>query len=152
MADNVTLNAGAGGDIIAADDVSGVKYQMVKIVPGGDGLASVGGGSSHTLSSAATTNATSVKGSAGTIYHLSITNTNASARYIRFYNKASAPTVGTDTVVYALAIPGSGGATINFTYGLPFSTGIAYSLTADAANSGTTAVAADEIKVNIVYV
>lgn len=152
MADNVTLNAGSGGDTIAADDVSGVKYQIVKIAPGGDGAASLGGGTVHTKSSAATTNATSVKGGAGVVYHLSVTNTNSSPRYIRFYNKASAPTVGTDTVVYALAIPGSGGATINFTYGLPFTTGIAYSLTTGAADTDTTAVAADEVKVNVVYV
>jgi hypothetical protein len=39
VADNTTLNAGAGGDTIAADDVGGVKYQVVKLDVGGDGLA-----------------------------------------------------------------------------------------------------------------
>ena len=39
MADNVTLNAGAGGDTCAADDVGGVKYQRVKLDVGGDGLS-----------------------------------------------------------------------------------------------------------------
>lgn len=34
MADNVTLNAGAGGDVIAADDIAGVKYQIVKLATG----------------------------------------------------------------------------------------------------------------------
>lgn len=34
MADNTTLNAGTGGDVIATDDVSGVKYQRVKLVDG----------------------------------------------------------------------------------------------------------------------
>ena len=34
MADNVTLNAGSGGDTIAADDVGGVKYQIVKLATG----------------------------------------------------------------------------------------------------------------------
>lgn len=37
MADNVTLNAGSGGDTFAADDISGVKYQRVKLVHGADG-------------------------------------------------------------------------------------------------------------------
>lgn len=37
MADNVTINAGAGGDTIAADDVGGAKYQRVKCVWGADG-------------------------------------------------------------------------------------------------------------------
>ena len=31
MADNTTLNTGAGGDVIASDDIAGVKYQVVKI-------------------------------------------------------------------------------------------------------------------------
>ena len=30
MADNTTLNLGSGGDVIATDDVGGVKYQIVK--------------------------------------------------------------------------------------------------------------------------
>lgn len=37
MADNITLNAGAGGDTIAADDVGGAKYQRVKLIWGADG-------------------------------------------------------------------------------------------------------------------
>jgi hypothetical protein len=34
MADDVTLNAGSGGDVIAADDILSVKYQRVKITLG----------------------------------------------------------------------------------------------------------------------
>lgn len=37
MADNVTLNPGTGGDVIATDDIAGVKYQRVKVVTGADG-------------------------------------------------------------------------------------------------------------------
>ncbi len=39
MADNTTLNAGTGGDTLAADDIAGVKYQRVKPAFGGDGVA-----------------------------------------------------------------------------------------------------------------
>lgn len=39
MADNTTLNAGAGGDVIATDDIGGVKYQRVKLSIGADGAA-----------------------------------------------------------------------------------------------------------------
>ena len=39
MSDNVTLNPGAGGDQVAADEVGGVKYQRVKVAVGGDGVA-----------------------------------------------------------------------------------------------------------------
>lgn len=39
MADNTTLNSGTGGDVIATDDISGVKYQRVKVCQGADGSA-----------------------------------------------------------------------------------------------------------------
>jgi len=38
MADNTTLNTGTGGDVIATDDIAGVKYQRIKIVQGADGV------------------------------------------------------------------------------------------------------------------
>lgn len=39
MADDVTLNTGTGGDVIAADDIGpGVKYQRVKVTLGADGV------------------------------------------------------------------------------------------------------------------
>jgi hypothetical protein len=37
MADNVTLDAGSGGDTVAADDIGGVKFPRSKIVIGDDG-------------------------------------------------------------------------------------------------------------------
>lgn len=39
MADNITLNAGTGGDVIAADEITGVKHQQVKVEFGADGTA-----------------------------------------------------------------------------------------------------------------
>lgn len=41
MADDVILNLGSGGDTIAADDVGGVKYQVVKLAVGADGAANL---------------------------------------------------------------------------------------------------------------
>lgn len=37
MADNTTLNTGTGGDVIASDDIGGVKFQRVKLIQGADG-------------------------------------------------------------------------------------------------------------------
>lgn len=39
MADNVTLDPGAGGVDVAADDVSSVYYQKIKLDAGGDGVS-----------------------------------------------------------------------------------------------------------------
>lgn len=113
-----------------------------------------GGAIPYKLNSAATTNATSVKASAGQIYTLMVTNTNAAVRYLKLYNKASAPTVGTDTPVQTYAIPGAttgGGFTISFPVGMTFSTGIAFATTTEATDAGTTGVAANEIIVNMTY-
>lgn len=38
MADNTTLNSMTGGDAIAADDISSVKYQRIKLIHGADGV------------------------------------------------------------------------------------------------------------------
>ena len=39
MADNTELNPGTGGDVIATDDISNVKHQLVKVEFGADGFA-----------------------------------------------------------------------------------------------------------------
>lgn len=38
MADNVSLNSMTGGDTVAADDITGVKYQRIKLIHGADGV------------------------------------------------------------------------------------------------------------------
>lgn len=39
MADNTTINSMAGGDVVASDEISGVKHQRVKVEWGADGAA-----------------------------------------------------------------------------------------------------------------
>lgn len=104
--------------------------------------------------SAATTNATSVKASAGQLYEIFVSNVNAAARYLKLYDKASAPTVGSDTPVWTVIIPGNtagGGTAKSIPKGLAFTAGIAFALTTEATDAGTTAVAANEIVVNLGY-
>lgn len=102
--------------------------------------------SSARIASAATTNATSVKGSAGNFYGGFLSNTSASAKFFKFYNKATAPTVGTDTPVWTLLLPA--GASINLSMDmnpLRFATGIAYAITGLVADTDTTAVAVNDV-------
>lgn len=154
MADNFTANAGSGGATFASDDISSVQYPRVKSGGGRDGVyADVATG--FRLISAASTNATSLKASAGTLYSLTAFNLNAAVRYLKLYNKASAPTVGTDTPVATFAIPASttgAGFAISFPLGFDFSTGIAYATTTGAADSDTGGVAANEIFVVGTYI
>jgi len=113
-----------------------------------------GGATPYVLISAASTNATSVKASAGTVSAIVVSNVNAAMRYLKLYNKASAPTVGTDTPVFVVPIPGNtagAGAVVPLPHGLNFSTGIALALTSGIAHADTGAVAASEIAVSLAY-
>ena len=105
------------------------------------------------INSAATTNAASVKASAGTVYSITVSNTAASPRYVKLYNKASAPTVGTDVPVLTIPVPAGGVVNVLFgTTGHRLATGIALAITANAADSDTTAVGASEVKVATAYI
>jgi hypothetical protein len=100
------------------------------------------------VNSAATTNATSIKGSAGSFYGVIASNTGAGDAWVKYYNKASAPTVGTDVPIFILRVPA--GSQISVPFGFPgyrFTTGIAMAITGAAADSDTTAVAANQVKV-----
>lgn len=106
------------------------------------------------LSAAATTNATSVKASVGRVYKIRGYNAKAAAVYLKLYNKASAPTVGTDTPVATIYLPASSSFEIDFDgLGMSFSAGIAYALTLAGADADTTAlVAGDILAMNVWYV
>jgi len=104
------------------------------------------------LISAATTNGTNVKASAGTLYMLAASNSVASSRFIKFYNKASSPSVGTDTPVFTFLIPGNSSGDIAIpTIGLSFTTGISFAITGAVADADTTAIGASDVVLNIAY-
>lgn len=141
---------------------SEMQVDVVGALPAGNNImgrvvpvpAATGGASTHKTISAASTNATSVKASAGQIYAIVAHNINAAVRYLKIYNKASAPTVGTDTPVLTLPIPGNAagaGFVLPVAVGVALSTGIAFALTTGVADSDTGAVAANEIVVDLVY-
>jgi hypothetical protein len=105
------------------------------------------------INSAASTNATSVKNAAGTLFGISCSNSGAAAAFVKLYNKASAPTVGTDTPVLTIPIPASGIVSVNLgTLGHRFTTGIALAITNLVADSDATTVAANQVKVMVDYV
>ena len=102
--------------------------------------------------SLATVNLLSVKASAGTLWSILASNTNAVVRYLKFYNKASAPIVATDIPVMVIALaPGVPTKIYGGANGIRFSTGIALAITVNAADSDNTPVAAAEVKVATTY-
>lgn len=108
---------------------------------------------SRLLSAAATSNPTSVKASAGRLYKVQGYNAATAVRYLKLYNKASAPTVGTDTPVVTLALAPAAAFDLDLgPIGQYFATGIAYALTTGNPDADTGALtAADIVGMNLWY-
>jgi len=108
--------------------------------------------SQYSVLAAATTNAAAVKATPGKIFSLSLNNYATSARYVRLYNLAVAPTVGTSTPYSTITIPASGSKEIEFgLFGSYFSTGIGIAITAAATDLDATVCAAGDVRVLINY-
>lgn len=116
-------------------------------------------GFSRIVSSAASTNATQAKTATGRLYKIFACNTTTTAAFIKFYNTASAPTVGTTTVLFSRPVPAAstagGLACVSYDMagiGWSFTAGIAYALTTGSADSDTTALAAGQLtQVSVEY-
>ena len=104
------------------------------------------------INSAATTNGTVIKASAGTLYDIVVSNTNAATRFLKVYNSASV-TVGTTTPIQTIAVPTNGTISLDFgALGLRCATGICVAITGAAADSDTTAVTALDTKVSVAFI
>ena len=102
------------------------------------------------LESAATTNPTVVKNSAGQVYGWFIYNSNAAARKLCFHNSAAAPTAGAG-IFFTLVIPPQSAANVFFPVGVAFTTGIAITTVVGLPDNSSAAVAADDLNINIFY-
>lgn len=100
---------------------------------------------------AATTNATSVKGSAGNVYGWTISNKSAAVQFFKLFNKATAPTTGTDTPVITVAVPALSTVSQNFDKGISFATGIGFAYTNLIADLDNTVVVAADAVINLFY-
>ena len=105
------------------------------------------------LVSANTTNSTNAKASAGTLYGVSASNEGASVAFLKLYNKTTAPTVGTDQPVLIIPVPASNSVVLEYgAIGERFGTGISFAITAAMAYTDVTAVAANQVRVNLSYI
>ena len=104
--------------------------------------------------SGASTNLIALKGSAGRVYQITLTNTTAAFKYIRFYNKASAPVIANDAalILASIGIPPNFTLTLDYVNGIYFSTGIAFAMTGAAGDTDATNTAANDVSANIQYI
>jgi hypothetical protein len=143
---NGTTSAGVLRVAIASDNTANTNPFLVNQVP-----ATTGGPTLARIKAAASTNATNVKASAGQIYGYALFNNTSSAKFFKVYNKASSPTVGTDTPAFTIIVPANGGANVSWDMGIPLGTGIAYAITGAIADSDTTSTAADDVHGLLLY-
>lgn len=114
-----------------------------------------GAATSCSLQSAASTNSTNCKASAGNIYHIEAINTTSTIYYLRLYNLASAPTCSSSTgFVRSIPIPHNSGNGAGFEsemgVGESYSTGISFCLTGGGSSTDNTN-AATGVYLNINY-
>lgn len=100
---------------------------------------------------AASTNATSLKASAGQVYDACVNSNAAYPVYLKLYNKASSPTVGTDTPVRIVQAQAGVPSCVKTEEGYAFGTGIAWALTKGITDADTTAVLISDATVEISY-
>lgn len=91
MADNTELNPGSGGDIAAADDIAGVKYQRVKFTLGADGVNDGDVSSANPMPIVAPTPIEVVLSGIDESAPLPITDAEAHSLLIRMLNVLNAP-------------------------------------------------------------
>jgi hypothetical protein len=91
------------------------------------------------LTSAASTNATSVKASAGTLHMVHLTNTTATTYYLRLYNLAAAPTCSSATgFIKSIPVMGTSANGYTLNVGETFGTGIAFCFTGGGSSTDNT--------------
>lgn len=107
--------------------------------------------------SAASTNATLIKAGRTKLRKAIVSNGTTTMHHVRLYDKATAPTVGTDASVMSLATGGATGGgpyVFNFEPGVDFFNGLALSITSganSAADSDATVAAANAVVVHLIY-
>lgn len=110
-----------------------------------------GGATIKHIVSAATTNATNTKASAGRVVGWNLVNTTATFQYVKLHNTAGAPTAGSG-VVMTIAIPPNG---VNAMPvgggGIGFATGIAYTIVTGSADADATATTLGSVVGDLFY-
>jgi hypothetical protein len=103
------------------------------------------------LISTSSTNATSVKTSSGKVSGIYVLNTANAIRFVKFFDKASAPTLGTDVPVFVLGIAANGIAQPTLANPILFNKGIAFAMVTGSADNDTGAVTAGDLIMSFVY-
>lgn len=93
---------------------------------------------------------TQVKTGKGIVCCVSMSNSAAGMRYLKLFDKATAPTVGTDTPVMVFGIPNAWSREVNFPP-VAFQNGIWMVVTTGAADTDATAPGSNEVVADVYW-
>lgn len=123
-----------------------LKETIVTSVP------AITGSLSNRLIAAATTNSTLIKATAGKLLGFILANTTAGILYVKYYDKATAPVIGTDVPILTIAIPANDTKILSFSEkGILFPLGLGFGTTALSTDADATAVAAGSLIIQTFY-
>jgi hypothetical protein len=91
-----------------------------------------------------------IKAYAGGIFDLTMSNANAAIRYVKLYDKATAPTAS-DTPVRTYLLPPSSTVVVPVPDGINYTTGISIRASTGVADNDNTAPSANDVIVDIGY-
>lgn len=138
----ITANIGTGSVAAGTNAIGdvGIQYRA----------SATGGATIKHIISAASTNATNAKASAGRVVGWSFVNTTASLQYVKLHNTAGTPTAGAG-VVQTIAIPANGVNQYEIPGGIGYATGIAYTIVTGSADADATATTAGAVVGDLFY-
>lgn len=110
-----------------------------------------GGSSYYHKVAAGSGDAASIKASAGQLYGVHVFNNAGYPVFVKFYDTASAPTVGTTTVVFVTGVQAGQARDVVIPAGLAFTSGIGIAIVKGIADSDATSVAASDCVVSVAY-
>lgn len=149
----VTMQATCSAQMVAIDNplpAGTNSLGAVGLLPSG---TTSGYPTASKLISAAGTNATLIKAAAANLGMLIAFNASAATKFLKLYNKASAPVVGTDVPVHTFPIPAGQNLLIPIpTAGYRLSLGLGLGITGAAGDTDVTVVAAGDVIVNYEYI
>lgn len=101
----------------------------------------------------ATTNAANIKSQSANVGALSSHNDSATKFYVKIYNKASAPVIGTDIPVLRIPVPANSQVDLPVgAAGLRLSVGLSIAVTRGLADADATPTAANDGVINVIYI
>jgi hypothetical protein len=92
-----------------------------------------------------------VHGTACQLYGYYIANRSESERFVKLYDKATPPTVGSDTPALTIPLPATAAENVEFAHGIPFALGLGAGATTGIADADTGAPSANDVVVNLLY-